>query len=192
MKAAAILLTACTVAWLGVEGSAAVKVRTQFTKSFDFAKARTWSWHDGSPGEVKMARTADDDPEVVRQRAEPVIMEAVAAALPKRGLTAAAAGAPADLQVKYYVLITIGTDAQQLGQFLPAVTAWGLPPFAGATQSYKVIEQGSLVIDISANKEVVWRGIGQAELKPGQTAEKRAALVKEAVAEILKHYPPKK
>jgi Domain of unknown function (DUF4136) len=192
MKVAAILLTACTVAWLGIEGSAAVKVRTQFTKSFDFAKARTWSWHDGSPGEVKMARTADDDPEVVRQRAEPVIMEAVAAALPKRGLTAAAAGATADLQVKYYVLITIGTDAQQLGQFLPAVTAWGLPPFAGATQSYKVIEQGSLVIDISANKEVVWRGIGQAELKPGQTAEKRAALVKEAVAEILKHYPPKK
>jgi hypothetical protein len=192
MRAAAILLTACTVAWLGAETSAAVKVRTQFTKSFDFAKAKTWSWHDGAPGEVKMARTADDDPEIVRQRAEPVIMEAVAAALPKRGLTAAAAGAPADLQVKYYVLITIGTDAQQLGQFLPAVTAWGLPPFAGATQSYKVIEQGSLVIDISASKEVVWRGIGQAELKPGQTAEKRAELVREAVHEILKHYPPKK
>ena len=192
MKAAAILLTACAVAWLGVESSAAVKVRTQFTKSFDFAKAKTWSWHDGAPGEVKMARTADDDPEIVRQRAEPVIMEAVAAALPKRGLTAAAAGSPADLQVKYYVLITIGTDAQQLGQFLPAVTAWGLPPFAGATQSYKVIEQGSLVIDISANKEVVWRGIGQAELKPGQTVEKRATLVREAVQEILKHYPPKK
>lgn len=192
MKAAAILLAACAVVWLGVESSAAVKVRTQFTKSFDFAKAKTWSWHDGAPGEVKMARTADDDPEIVRQRAEPVIMEAVAAALPKRGLTAAAAGAPADLQVKYYVLITIGTDAQQLGQFLPAVTAWGLPPFAGATQSYKVIEQGSLVLDISANKEVVWRGIGQAELKPGQTVEKRATLVREAVQEILKHYPPKK
>jgi hypothetical protein len=192
MKAAAILLTACAVAWLGVESSAAVKVRTQFTKSFDFAKAKTWSWHDGAPGEVKMARTADDDPEIVRQRAEPVIMEAVAAALPKRGLTAAAAGAPADVQVKYYVLITIGTDAQVIGQFLPAVTAWGLPPFAAATQSYKVIEQGSLVLDISANKEVVWRGIGQAELKPGQTAEKRATLVREAVQEILKHYPPKK
>ena len=169
MRAAATLLTACAIAWLGVESSAAVKVRTQFTKSFDFSKAKTWSWHEGGPGEVKMARTADDDPEVVRQRAEPVIMEAVAAALPKRGLTAAAAGAPADLQIKYYVLITVGTDAQVIGQFLPAVAAWGLPPFAAATQSYKVIEQGSLVIDISANKEVVWRGIGQAELKPGQT-----------------------
>ena len=78
-----------------------------------------------------------------------------------------------------------------IGQFLPATTAWGLPPFAAATQSYKVIEQGSLVIDISANKEVVWRGIGQAELKPGQTPEKRAVLVREAVQEILKRYPPK-
>ena len=139
-----------------------------------------------------MARTADDDPEIVRKRAEPVIMEAVAAALPKRGLSPAAAGTAADLQVKYYVLITIGTDAQVIGQFLPAVTAWGLPPFAAATQSYTVIEQGSLVLDISANKEVVWRGIGQAELKPGQTPDKRATLVREAVQEILKHYPPKR
>ena len=191
MRAAATLLVACAVAWLGVESSAAVKVKTQFTKSFDFSKARTWSWHDGAPGEVKMARTADDDPEVVRKRAESVIMEAVAAALPKRGLSPAAAGTAADLQVKYYVLITIGTDAQVIGQFLPAVTAWGLPPFAAATQSYTVIEQGSLVLDISANKEVVWRGIGQAELKPGQTQEKRAALVRAAVADILKKYPPK-
>ena len=190
MKAATVL-TLCAIAWLGVKGSAAVKVKTQFTKSFDFSKAKTWSWHEGGRGVVMLARPADDDPEVVRTRAEPVILVAVAAALPQRGLTAAAAGAPPDLQVKYYVLITVGTDAQVVGQFLPAVAAWGLPPFSGATQSYKVIEQGSLVIDISANKEVVWRGIGQAELKPGQTAEKRAVLVREAVKEILKKYPPK-
>ena len=185
-------LTVCALASLGIQGSAAVKVRTQFTKSFDFAKAKTWSWHQGGPGEVKMARTADDDPEVVRQRAEPIILDAVAAELPQRGLTASAAGAAPDLEIKYYVLITIGTDAQQIGQFLPAVTAWGLPPFAAATQSYKVIERGSLVLDISANKEVVWRGIGQAELKPGQPAEKRATLLREAVRDILKEYPPKK
>jgi hypothetical protein len=191
MRAAATLLTACAIAWLGVTSSAAVKVRTQFTKSFDFAKAKTWSWHEGGAGEVKMARTADDDPEVVRQRAEPVIVEAVAAELPQRGLTAAAPGVPSDLKIKYYVLITVGTQSQQIGQFLPAVAAWGLPPFTGATQSYKVIEQGSLVLDISANKEVVWRGIGQAELKPGQAQEKRQALIREAVKEILKRYPPK-
>ena len=191
MRTTTALLTACAIAGLAGHLTAAVKVKTQFTKSFDFTKAKTWSWHEGGPGEVKMALTADDNPELVRQRAEPIIMEAVGATLPQRGLTAAASGAPSDVKIKYYVLITLGTDAQTIGQFLPAVTAWGVPPFSGATQSYSVIERGSLVLDISANKEVVWRGIGQAELKPGQTSEKRAALVREAVADILKKYPPK-
>ena len=127
MRTTAALLTACAIAGLGGHVSAAVKVKTQFTKSFDFTKAKTWSWHDGGPGEVKMAVTADDNPEVVRQRAEPVIMEAVGAALPQRGLTAAAPGAPSDVKIKYYVLITLGTDAQTMGQFLPAVAAWGVP-----------------------------------------------------------------
>lgn len=193
MRAVATLLLACGVACMGeIPGSAAVKVRTQFTKSFDFTKAKTWSWHSGGPGEVKMARTADDDPEVVRKRAEPVILDAVAAAIPARGLTAAPAGTAPDLELKYYVLITVGTQTQQIGQFLPAVAAWGLPPFSGQTQSYNVIEQGSLVFDISANKEVVWRGIGQAKLKPGQTPAQREPLLREAVKEVLKHYPPKK
>ena len=191
MRTTAALLTACAIAGLAGHVTAAVKVKTQFTKSFDFTKAKTWSWHEGGPGEVKMALTADDNPELVRQRAEPIIMEAVGATLPQRGLAAAAPGAPSDVKIKYYVLITLGTDAQTIGQFLPAVTAWGVPPFTGATQSYSVIERGSLVLDISANKEVVWRGIGQAELKPGQTQEKRAALVRAAVADILKKYPPK-
>ena len=191
MRTTAALLTACAIAGLAGAVTAAVKVKTQFTKSFDFTKAKTWSWHEGGPGEVKMALTADDNPELVRQRAEPVIMEAVGATLPQRGLAAAAPGAPSDVKIKYYVLITLGTDAQTIGQFLPAVTAWGVPPFSGATQSYSVIERGSLVLDISANKEVVWRGIGQAELKPGQTQEKRAALIRAAVADILKKYPPK-
>ena len=186
------VLAVCAIASLGIPSSAAVKVRTQFTKSFDFTKAKTWSWHQGGPGEVKMAVTADDDPEVVRQRAEPIILETVAAELPQRGLTASAPGTPPDLEIKYYVLITLGTDAQTMGQFLPAVTAWGLPPFAGATQSYKVIQRGSLVLDISANKEVVWRGIGQADLKMGQPVEKRATLLRAAVRDILKQYPPKK
>ena len=191
MRTTTALLTACAIAGLAGHLTAAVKVKTQFTKSFDFTKAKTWSWHEGGPGEVKMALTADDNPELVRQRAEPIIMEAVGATLPQRGLAAAASGAPSDVKIKYYVLITLGTDAQTIGQFLPAVTAWGLPPFSGATQSYSVIERGSLVLDISANKEVVWRGIGQAELKPGQTQEKRAALIRAAVADILKKYPPK-
>jgi hypothetical protein len=188
----AVLLLIVGLTWLGGHGLAAVKVRTEFDKAFDFSKSRTWAWNDLGAGEVKMARTADDDPEVVRKRAEPVILQAVEAELPKRGLQPAASGAAPDLEVKYYVLITVGTQSQQVGQFLPPVSLWGIPPFSGPTQSYQIIEQGSLVFDLSANNQVVWRGIGQAQLKPGQTADKRATLIREAVREILKHFPPKK
>ncbi len=57
MKGLVTVLAACGIVCLGMQGTAAVKVRTQFTQSFDFTKAKTWSWHAGGPGEVKMART---------------------------------------------------------------------------------------------------------------------------------------
>ena len=79
-----------------------------------------------------------------------------------------------------------------MGQFLPPVTQWGVPPFLASTQALKVIQQGSLAIDFSANGEIVWRGVGAAEIKPGLPQEKRAALIREAVREILKRYPQKK
>ena len=58
MRAAATLLTACAIAWLGVESSAAVKVKTQFSKSFDFcegqdlvlARGRAGRSQDGADG----------------------------------------------------------------------------------------------------------------------------------------------
>ena len=58
-----------------MQGSAAVKVRTQFTQSFDFTKAKTWSWQRAVRARSRWRVTADDDPEVVRKRAEPMILE---------------------------------------------------------------------------------------------------------------------
>jgi hypothetical protein len=31
--------------------------------------------------------------------------------------------------VHYYVLVSVGMDAQVVGQFLPPITEWGVPPF---------------------------------------------------------------
>ena len=192
MKAHALTVTAAfAVMWVAV-GSGAVKVHTQFDKTFDFSKVRSWAWNDKGAGQVLMARTADDNSEAVKQIVEPVIKEAVAAELPGRGVQPAAAGAPADAEVTYYLMVTVGTQTQQMGQFLPAVPEWGLPPLAGPAQSYKIVQEGSLVLDVSANNEVVWRGVGQAEVKPGTAPDKRNARIREAVRDILKKYPPKK
>lgn len=190
LRRAAIAVIVVAGLVIAVEpGVAKVKVRADFDKTFDFSQARTWGWNPRA-GDIMVARTQKDDPEEIRGRAEPVIKSAVATEMPGRGLTAAT-DAP-DLTLTYYLLLTIGTSAQTLGQFLPAVAAWGLPPFAPATTSYEVIEQGALVLDLAAKGQVVWRGLAEAKIKMDMDQKQREALVRDAVKEILKRYPPKK
>jgi hypothetical protein len=168
---------------------ARVKVRVEFDKTFDFKPVRTWGWNPKGPGEVKMARTKDDDPEAARQRAEPIIVEAVTAEMKQRGLQAAT-GEP-DLLVTYYLLLTNNMSAQTMGQFLPATTGWGLPPFAPATQSLEMMNRGSLVLDMSTKQAVVWRGVAQAELKMDADPKKRESVLRESVRDLLRRYPPR-
>ena len=170
-------------------GLAAVKVHIDIDKTFDFRPMRTWAWAT-TAGHVVMARTPTDDPEAIQRVAEPVIMDAVIAEMQGRGMTHTIE-AP-DVTLKYYLLLTMGTEAQTIGQFLPPVAQWGVPPFNPSTQSLKVIQQGSLVFDVFAKDRVVWRGAGAAEIKPGLNQDKRAALIRQAAREILKRYPQKK
>jgi hypothetical protein len=167
-----------------------VKIRIDSSKTFDFKSAKTWSWYPERPGDVLMARTADDDPEIVKKRAEPIIFEAVSGELAKKGLKQSPSDG--DLVVKYYLLVTIGSSAQYIGQFVPSVPEWGLPPMAGATQALRMIEQGSFVVDIRSKDDIVWRGVAVAEIKPDQPPEKRAALIREAARKLFERFPPKK
>jgi hypothetical protein len=168
---------------------ARVDVRVEFDKSFDFKSVHTWAWNPAAPGVVKMARTVEDDPEAMRARAEPIIIDAVTSMMKQRKLQPATA-AP-DLTVTYYLLLTSGMSAQTIGQFLPATTGWGLPPFAQATQSLEMVDQGSLVIDLSAAKTVVWRGVAQARIKLDADAKRRESLLRESVRDLLRRYPPR-
>jgi hypothetical protein len=170
---------------------AAIKVKTQADKTFDFSRVTTWQWNESTMGQVIMARTADDDPEALRAKAEPIIVEAVAAELAGRGIQRGS-GSAADVRAIYYLLITVTTNAQTIGQFLPSTLQWGLPPIPAATQSLKVVEQGSLVLDFSAGDKLVWRGVANAELKPTLPIQQREARLREAVREIVKKIPRKK
>jgi hypothetical protein len=167
---------------------AAVKVTINFEKTFDFKQARTWAWNPEG-GQVIVGRTKDDDPERVKQRAEPIILDEVSKQMPRRGVQPATG--TADLTLTYYLLLTVGTSSQTLGQFLPSVAQWGLPPFAPSTTSLEMIEQGSLVIDMSANNRLVWRGIGEAKIKLEDDQKKREALLREGVRDLLQRFPPK-
>ena len=97
-------------------------------KIFVFAGLGTWNWHPGGAGEVKMALTPDDDPESVRKRFEPLIMQSVAQELGARGYSQATAGTP-DLHVLYYLLVSTNMSAQTVGQFIPRDDGVGHPAF---------------------------------------------------------------
>jgi hypothetical protein len=171
-------------------GDAAVKARVDYDKTFDFTKLKTWSWNPAGAGQVVVGRTKDDNPEVVKQRAEPIIFDAVGKELPRRGLKQATGTADATLM--YYLLLTVSSSGQTLGQFLPSVAQWGVPPFAPNTTSLEVIEQGSLVIDMVVNGKPVWRGIGEAKINLDDDQKKREALLRDGVRELIRRFPPKK
>jgi uncharacterized protein DUF4136 len=174
---------------LAVCAVSAVDVKVEFDKAFDFKSVRTWSWDAAGPGHVKMARTPEDDPEAMRKRVEPVIVESVTGEMGRRGLQASSS-AP-DVRVTYYLLLTTTASAQTMGQFLPATTGWGLPPFAPATQSLEIMNQGSLVLDISANGTVIWRGLAQAKIKTDADHKRREELIREAVRDLVRRFPPR-
>jgi hypothetical protein len=185
-----VALALATAAALTVHlGVAAMTVRVEFDKTFNFKPVRTWAWNSQAAGDVIMARTPDDDPEAMKRGAEPWIRDEVAIVMASRKLQQATT-AP-DLTLTYYLLLTTGASAQTMGQFLPATTAWGLPPFAPATQSLQVMNQGSLVLDLSTNGKVVWRGVAQAQIKLDADDRKREALLREAVRDLLRRFPPK-
>ena len=187
IRSAAVVIL--LVALLAPEAIARVKVTVNFDKAFDFKSMKTWGWGPDGPGSVMMARTANDNPDAMKKAAEPLIVEAITKEMAARALVQSSS-AP-DLVVTYYLLLSNSMSSQTMGQFLPATSAWGLPFFPQATQSLEYVDQGSLVIDLAANKTVVWRGVAHAKIKPDTTYKKREELIREGVRDLMRRYPPK-
>jgi hypothetical protein len=171
---------------------ARVDVRVQFEEKFDFTQVRTWSWQAGDKGQVLMARSADDSAASSKALAEPIIVDAVAKEMVNRKLKPAASAADADVTAFYYLLLTTTMNSQVMGQFFPANAHWRLPNFPAATQSLEMMNAGTLVLDLSAKGNLVWRGAASAKIPFEIETKKRETLVREAVRDMLRRFPPKK
>lgn len=167
--------------------ASAVDVTVDVDRAFDFAVARTWGWNPDGPGAIKMARTQEDDPEAARLQAEPIIVATVTNEMERRGWQFAPT--TPELIVTYFLLLTNDVSGQTVGQFVAATPEWGLPPFTRGTQSIKVMNRGSLVLDVSANGAVVWRGVAHARIRLDADATRRVALLREAVRDLLRRFP---
>jgi hypothetical protein len=96
------------------------------------------------------------------------------------------------LTVRYILLLTTNMSTQTLGQFLPPTVAWGVPPFAAATQSIEIRNRGALVIDVSAKGTVVWRGVAQDDIRMDADDERRRRTLREAARDLMRRFPPRK
>jgi hypothetical protein len=166
----------------------AVTVQIDFDKAVDFKPLRSWAW-DLEGSDVVMARTQEDDAPAMRARAEPIILDAVATEMMRLGLPRS--DSQPDLTLSYHLILTTNMTAQTMGQFLPGTTAWAVPPFAQSTTSLKMMNQGALVLVMSAKGEIIWRGLAQAKVAFDADNRKREAVLREGVRDMLKRYPPK-
>jgi len=194
MKKTLVALLAIGMAVV-LEAAPKIKVKAAPDPKFDFSTVKTWAW-DADAGDVKMALTATDNPAALKARIDPLLRKFVTDAMTRAGLTAPAGGPP-DVQLHYYVLVTINMTGQTMGQFLPTVPYWGLPPFAPQTQSLEVVTKGSLVLDAMqpgpvGDRKVVWRGIAESTVADDIKDAEREARLKYAADELIKRLTLKK
>ena len=191
MKKLLFVLALCALVAAPI--GARVKVRTEFDPKVDFSTLKTYAWPADGYGQVKMMLSKDDDPEALRKRFEPTLIAAAEAGLAAKGFVKSAPGQPADFLVAYFALVSLNQTSQTVGQFLPSTVAWGVPPFLATTSSLKIVEQGSLVIDVwTPEKQPMWRGVAQAEMHREKPQAEREKRVREAITDIIKQFPPKK
>ena len=186
------LTTLCLLVALGAT-LAAAKIQVQRDPKFDFAKLKTWEWNPGGPGNIKVIIRAESKSEPVQRQYEPAILKAIEDQFAARGYTRAKNGRP-DFLVTYYMLITMGSTAQYMGQFLPQNYQFGIPMFPAATQSLEIYPEGAMVVDAAtpAVTDVVWRGMAEAKIEIEHTEEKRIARINSVVKDLLGKFPKAK
>ena len=186
LSALVLLIAACTVVLQ------AAKTQFQKDKNFDFTKLQTWDWSPTGAGEVKIIVTQNSKSEPVKRQYEPALMKAVEDQLTARGYTRATVTKP-DFHVMYFVLVTVGSTSQYMGQFLPSYAQWGIPMFSPQTSALEVYPQGALLIDAKLPEapDMIWRGMVEAKVETEISEAKRTARLQGFVKDLISKFPKK-
>jgi Domain of unknown function (DUF4136) len=191
MKRTFLLLCLVTLA-VGSLAARGMKITVHYDEKYDFKTVRSWTWANPAPGRVILLRSSSDNPEPLRQRFEPTVVDAVGAELQRLGLSRAEA-APSDVTVSYYLIVSVGAQTEYIGQNIPGSVSWVLPPMNPSTSRFEVVQNGSVVVDMisPAKQSVIWRGMAEAKIDDGRTDDQRKDRIKEAVKKVMDKYPPK-
>ena len=163
--------------------------RSSSTRRSTSSQSRPGRWNPQQPGEVKMARTKDDDPEAMRKRAEPVILDAVSTEIGRRGLQRATVGSGPDRH------LLLAADDEHVRADHGAVPARdngvGTPAVRTGNTVAEDDEPGIARprLERQGHRRVARRGTSADQVRR-RRQEARGAL-REAVRDLLRRYPPK-
>ena len=98
-----------------------------------------------------------------------------------------------DFHVTYYVLVTVGSSSQQMGQFLQTNAQWGIPLWSPNTSAMTFYPQGTMVIDAAsmATGNLVWRGIAEAKVEMQNSEAERSKRLREVIRDLVTKFPKK-
>jgi hypothetical protein len=183
MKRAVVSLIAGLVI---VAGSASAQdVRYNFDKSTDFSRFKTYKWV-----QLKDAKSPGD-------LLDKQIKETFEAQLATKGLTKVE-----DDSANLYIGYQVGIGQEK--EFTSYNTDWGYGGgwyrsgwYGGGgggmtTGQTSTIYVGQIALDMydSANKDMVWRGLGSKTIDPKAKPDKQQKNLTKTVTKMLKNYPP--
>jgi hypothetical protein len=163
----AFILIACSAAL-------AQDVSYNYAQGTDFSKFKTYKWVN-IPGA-----------EAPNQLLDQQIKQAIDSQLAAKGFIKTEADI-ADLYVGYQVSIS---QQQQWNAYGMGGMGWRMGGMATATSS--TIQIGTLGFDVydQAGKQLIWRGSATKTLNPPKDPEKKQKNLNNAVAKLLKDFPP--
>ena len=173
--------------WL-LAGCAGMAVEIDHDKDYAFQSLDAFTW---MPDTDKKK----GDPRVSNDLADARVRKAVQAELETKGYRKVETVAEASFLVGYYSLLQDKMSAKTINDYYAYQGIWskGYWSNPGLPQTYVYeYEQGTLLLDIvdAKSERLVWRGSAQAELDRNPSSEKREKLLRQAVSEILKGFPP--
>ncbi len=164
-----------------VGGCTTLEVKTDYLKSFDFNKVKTYSWY---PDKSSTIGVYPDRMKLVAG----AIKAAVEKELGAKGIKPSATG-KSDVLVVYHAGARTKKEQEDWGYKYGMHTPRSTGPYEQVTY-----RQGTLIVDLidPTSKEVVWRGIANAVMSGSRPpTAKVKPRIQEAIGEMFSKYPPR-
>lgn len=169
-------------------GKIKVEVRRE---NIDFSTIKTYMWLPSPPPTAQIAPGVARDPAAVQKAFEPTILQTADREFRAHGWKRVESGA--DVQVVYYIAQGVGFNASNLGDYYQYATGYALivSPLIAPTDYVKVMEEGTLIIDVVQDRKAVWRGTATTTINRDNSDEKALKTVADAVKKLIDKLPPK-